>query len=205
MAFIRMMTSSCEFLCRFAVFASRTQRKLLFQCVDQCPLGWPCCWARCWMLEDMDHMEASCIFYVKVGRFDQFEQSKISILTVTSLGMVMLTTHHDLMVSMWFMKDPGDVFRQTSWDVLSLEWCPLYIYQTWDISCRSLQCIPVNKPTTLEWHNVNCGTFGIPSCYMQCSYRQPNSAWIGGASRLSIILCWHVANYIIFRTSHFFS
>jgi len=37
------------------------------------------------MLQDMDHMEASCAFYVKVGKFDQFEQSKISILTVTSL------------------------------------------------------------------------------------------------------------------------
>jgi len=50
------------------------------------------------MLQDMDHMEASCIFYVKVGRFDQLEQSKISVLTVTSLGIVMLTVHQDLMV-----------------------------------------------------------------------------------------------------------
>jgi len=35
------------------------------------------------MLQDMDHMEAICIFYIKVGGFDQFEQSKISVLTVT--------------------------------------------------------------------------------------------------------------------------
>jgi len=50
------------------------------------------------MLQDMDHMEASCISYAKVGRFDQFEQSKISVLTITSLGIVMLTINYDLMV-----------------------------------------------------------------------------------------------------------
>jgi len=43
------------------------------------------------MLQDMDHMEACCVFYGKVGRFDQLEQSKISVLTFTSLGIVMLT------------------------------------------------------------------------------------------------------------------
>jgi len=51
------------------------------------------------MFQDMDHMEATCVFYVKVGRFDRFEQRKISVLTVTSLGIVMLTVHYDLMVS----------------------------------------------------------------------------------------------------------
>jgi len=47
------------------------------------------------MLEEMDHMEASCVVYVKVGRFDQFEQSKIIVLTITSLGIVMLTVHYN--------------------------------------------------------------------------------------------------------------
>jgi hypothetical protein len=51
------------------------------------------------MLHEKDQIEASCVFYVKVGRFDQFEQSKISILTVTSLGIVMLTVHYDLIVN----------------------------------------------------------------------------------------------------------
>jgi hypothetical protein len=51
------------------------------------------------MLQEMDHMESSYIFYVKVGRFDQFEQSTISVLTVTSLVIVMLTVRYDLMVS----------------------------------------------------------------------------------------------------------
>jgi len=45
------------------------------------------------MLQDMDHMEASGVFYVKVVRFHQLEQTKISILRVTSLGIVMVTIH----------------------------------------------------------------------------------------------------------------
>jgi len=52
------------------------------------------------MLKEMDHMEASCVFYVKVGRFDQLEQSKFSVLTVTSLGIVRLTVHCDVIISM---------------------------------------------------------------------------------------------------------
>ena len=51
------------------------------------------------MLQEMDDMQASCVFYVVVGRFDQFEQSKISVLTVTSLGIVMLTVHYNLIIS----------------------------------------------------------------------------------------------------------
>jgi len=35
------------------------------------------------MLQGMDHMEASCVFYVKVGTLDQLEQSKFCVLTVT--------------------------------------------------------------------------------------------------------------------------
>jgi len=41
------------------------------------------------MLQDVDHMEASCVLYVKVGMFDQLEQGKISVLTVISLRIVM--------------------------------------------------------------------------------------------------------------------
>ena len=52
------------------------------------------------MLQGMDHKEASCVLYVKIGKFDRFEQSKISVLTITSLGIVMLTVHYDLIVSM---------------------------------------------------------------------------------------------------------
>jgi len=51
------------------------------------------------MSQGMDYKAASGVLYVKVGRYDQFEQSKISVLTVTSLGIVVHTVHDDLMVS----------------------------------------------------------------------------------------------------------
>jgi predicted XRE-type DNA-binding protein len=51
----------------------------------------------------MDQMEASCVLSVKVGRFDQFEQGKISVLTITSLVIVMINVHYDLMVSTRYM------------------------------------------------------------------------------------------------------
>jgi hypothetical protein len=73
------------------------------------------------MLQDMDHMEASSVLYVKVCMFDQLEQRKIWVLTVASFGTVILTTHHNVMVSMRFMYDPGDVLGQTSPDILSVE------------------------------------------------------------------------------------
>jgi hypothetical protein len=50
------------------------------------------------MLQAMDHMGATCTLYVKIGRFDQFEQSNISVLTVTSLGIVMLPVPCDWIV-----------------------------------------------------------------------------------------------------------
>jgi len=46
----------------------------------------------------MDHMEVSCVFYVKVGRLDQLEQSKICVLTIRLLAIVMLIIHHGLIV-----------------------------------------------------------------------------------------------------------
>jgi len=63
------------------------------------------------MLQDIDHMEASCIFYVKVGTLDQLEHSKFCVLTVTKLGIVMLTLQDDSMFSVSFMYDPGDLFE----------------------------------------------------------------------------------------------
>jgi len=51
------------------------------------------------MLQDMDHIEARCVFYVQVGTLDRFEQSEICVLTVTTLGIAMLTVYHDMMFS----------------------------------------------------------------------------------------------------------
>jgi len=79
------------------------------------------------MLQVMDNMEASCVFYVKVSTFTNLEQSKISLWTVNKPGIVMLTVHHDMIVSVIFMQYPGDYLRQTSADVLSLEQHPINI------------------------------------------------------------------------------
>ena len=79
------------------------------------------------MLKVMDNMEASCIFYVKVGTFTHLEQSKISLLTDNHSGIVMLTVQHDMIVSVILMQYPGDYLRQTSAVVLSLEQHPINI------------------------------------------------------------------------------
>jgi hypothetical protein len=64
-------------------------------------------------------MEASCIFYVKVGTVAHLEQSQISLLTVNKSGIVTLTLQHDMIVSVIFMYYPGDYLRQTSGHFLS--------------------------------------------------------------------------------------
>jgi len=77
------------------------------------------------MLQVIDNMEASCIFYVKVGTFTYPKQSKISLLTVNNSGIVTLTVQHEIVVSIIFTQYPGDYFRQTSPDVQSLEQHPI--------------------------------------------------------------------------------
>jgi len=79
------------------------------------------------MLQVVDNMEASCVFYVKVGTFTHLEQSKISLLTVNRSGIVTLTVQHDMIISVIFMQYPGDYLRQTSADILSLEERPIDI------------------------------------------------------------------------------
>jgi len=54
------------------------------------------------MLQDMDNMEASCVFYVKVGTFNHLEQKNICLLTGNELGIDRLTVQHDLIVSVSF-------------------------------------------------------------------------------------------------------
>jgi len=55
------------------------------------------------MLQDMDHIEASYVGYVEVGTPHRLKRSKICHLTVTTLVIAMLTVHHDMMFSIWFM------------------------------------------------------------------------------------------------------
>jgi len=46
------------------------------------------------MLQEMDHMAASCIFYVELGMIHQREESKICIFTFTKIEIVMLAVQH---------------------------------------------------------------------------------------------------------------
>jgi len=75
----------------------------------------------------MDNMEASCIFYVKVGMLTYLEQSKMTLLTLNTMEIVRLAVQHELIVSASFMQYPRDDLGQTSTVVLSLEVCPIYI------------------------------------------------------------------------------
>jgi hypothetical protein len=79
------------------------------------------------MLQVMNNMELSCVFYVKVSTFTHLEQSKIGLLTVNKSGIMTLTTQHDMIVSFSFMLYPGDDLRQTSANVRSLELHPINI------------------------------------------------------------------------------
>jgi len=67
--------------------------------------------------------------------YGQLEQNKICVLTVTTLGIVMLTVQHDLMFSLRCMYDHRDVLRKTSPDVCSVEEWPFDILKTGDTSC----------------------------------------------------------------------
>ena len=77
--------------------------KRSFRRIEHCTLHGLCCQARCWMLQVMDNMEATCVFYVKVGTFSHLEQSKISLCTVNKSGIVTLTVQHDMIVCIIFM------------------------------------------------------------------------------------------------------
>jgi len=79
------------------------------------------------MVQDIDDMEASCVFHDNDGMLDQQEQCKICIVTVTKLGIVMQTAHSDLDFGICFMYYPGDLLRQTSPDLLSMKEIPDYI------------------------------------------------------------------------------
>jgi len=155
---IRLMITLYRSLCSFSACTCWKWGKIHFRSNHHCIVFWLYCWARCWMLQDMDHMEASCIFYVKVGMFDQLEQSKICVLTVTTLGMIMLTVQHNLIFSLCFMKDPGDFLRQTSPVYLSIEEFPSDMIQQWDLCCHSCLCIPVKKESTMDRHSANSRT-----------------------------------------------
>jgi len=123
---------------------------------------WLCWWARCWTLQHMDHMEASCVFDDEVGPLHRLEYSKIYVLRVTELGIAMLTVHHFMMFRVCSMKDPGDFFRQSSADVPSVKQWPMYIPPTRDFGCRSQWFLPFNEHPTSDRLSANRKTVANP-------------------------------------------
>jgi hypothetical protein len=159
---IHLMTLTCGTLCQFAVIAGQQWWNVHFRSIDNCSLGWLCCWARCEMLQDTDNMDGSFVFYVKVGMLYHLAHSQIGLLTVNEMGIVRLTAQHEFIVSISFMDYPGDCFRQTSADIRSLAGCAGYISKLYDFGCRTPQCILGNKRTMSDQHIVSRGTVGHP-------------------------------------------
>jgi hypothetical protein len=102
------------------------------------------------MLQVMDNMEVSWVFYVKVNTFTHLGQSNIAFLTVNKSGIVTLTIQHDMIVSISFMSYPGDYLRPTSANILSLEQHPINILQLGDFGGCTPQLIPVIKQPTSD-------------------------------------------------------
>jgi hypothetical protein len=73
------------------------------------------------MLQYMETMEASCIFYDKVGTLTYLEQSKTSPFSITKTTIVGLTVQHDFIVTVSVTYYPGDNVRLTSADILSVK------------------------------------------------------------------------------------
>jgi len=59
------------------------------------------------MMQVMDNMEASCIFYVKVGTVTHLERRKISLLTVDTSGIVTVSIQHDMILESFSCNIPG--------------------------------------------------------------------------------------------------
>jgi len=162
------MPSGGGILCRFAIIDHQKLQNVLFRSIDHCSFCCLCCWVRCWMLQDMHNMEASCVIYAKVGTFTHPEQSKIPLLTVNKMGIVRLTVQLGLIVSISLMWYPGDYLRPRSADVLSLKQCPIHSWQSCNFCCRRPQFITANKQTTLYRLIAHLGAVRNPCNLQRC-------------------------------------
>jgi len=133
-----------------------------FWCIDLCILCWISWWTRLRMLQDMDHMVASCGLDVEVGTFNLLEQSIICILTITTLEIPRLTVYHCMTCSVCFMEDLEDCLSYTSAVVLSVEDCAVFISQLWDFCSYSHRSVPVNINTILDQLDANRRMVGSP-------------------------------------------
>jgi len=68
--FILLMMLLCESSCWVAIFAHRKWQTFHILSIDRGTLCWLCCLTRCWLLQDVDCMEASWVHHLKVRMFD---------------------------------------------------------------------------------------------------------------------------------------
>jgi len=73
------------------------------------------------MLNDMEDMDASHIFCIKVGTFDQHKQSKVCIWMVTELEIIQLTLQDIMIICIIFIYNLCNFLKQTSPNAVSLE------------------------------------------------------------------------------------
>jgi len=118
------------------------------------------------MLQDMDSMVASCISYVKVGKLNHLENSRIWLVSVNEAGIVRLTVQHRMIVSVSFMYYPWEFCRQTSANGVFPEKCPIHIYESCDFGSRTPRFNPVIELSQSDRLNVSHGTVGNP-CNLQ--------------------------------------
>jgi len=146
-----------------------------FLSIDHCGFRWLCCWVRCWMLQDIDNMEARSVFYVKVGTFTQLEQSNTSLLTVNKPGIVKLTIQYHLIVSVSFIYYPGilwDNHQQTSFPSNNV----LYIAVNHAIS--AVLHLKLSLLTNTQCWTDILHVLGLWETLATCSYMRQNSSWV---------------------------
>jgi len=194
--------SSCWWLCWYCVIAHRKWWYVLCSSTDHGICWWLCCWARCCMSRDMDIMESSCVFHVKVGTFGQLEQCKICVLTVTTLGIVMLTIQHYLFSVSVPCNIPGitwDKHHQMSFRLKNFHW------GSYKHEISAVTHLYVSQYTNKEsWTNLLHLTEWLETPATS-SYEQSDSSLVEHASWLLLILFRLEANYILLRTSHIIS
>jgi len=147
-------------------------------------------------------MEAICVFSVKVGTFTHLEQSKTSLLTVNKMGIVRLTIQHDLIVDVSLMYYPGDNLRQTSQNSFPSS-NVLFIAHNHLIS--AVVHLNLSLKTTKQHQTDLLHISGLWETPETCSYTQQDLSWVQHTCWQLINPFWHVANYIILKTSHLFS
>jgi len=90
------------------------------------------------MLQEMNHIEASCIVYVNDGTLNRLEHSKFCILMVSTSRLAMVTVHHHITCRACVLLDPRQFLRHALADVLSIKEGTVFICQRRTFSGRSL-------------------------------------------------------------------